>query len=268
MPAQEVEKEIDRLYGLPLDEFVSARNEAARRLKKSGHADEASRVQALRKPTVAVWLVNQLARQEKGGVRQLLGAAKSMREAHGKQSGALQAAVIQEREAVAELVAAARDLAARNETQVSEAVLERVATTLHAAAALDEARPLLERGLLTEEMETVGFGALSGVALSPPPERPATPPPKAERGEAAAPAKADSTRRAAEVAERRRLAEQRKRVRELRERERQLRQEVRAAERAVRDARRAAEAAERDLAELSAELERVGEERRAIEGAT
>ena len=264
----DVETEVDRLYGVPLDEFVSARNEAARRLKKAGDADGASRVQALRKPSVAVWLINQLARREKGGVRQLLGAAKSIRQAHERPGGALQAAVAQEREAVSELVAAAGELARRSEIQVSDATLERVATTLHAAAALDEARPLLERGRLTEELETVGFGALSGVALSPPPEpREAAAPPKSKSA-ATVPAKPDSPRRAAEADERRRrLAQQRARLRELRERERALRQEVREAERALRDARHAADAAERNLAELSAELERVAEERRAVEAA-
>ena len=202
-------------------------------------------------------------------MRQLLGAAKSSRQAHERPGGALQAAVARECEAVSELVAAARELAGGSEMQVSEAILERVATTLHAAAALDEARPLLERGRLTEELETVGFGALSGVTLSRPPEpREATAPPKSKSAAATVPAKPDTTRRAAEADERRRrLAEQRARVRELRERERALRQEVGEAERAVRDARHAAEAAERNLADLSAELERVGEERRAVEAA-
>ena len=36
--------EVERLLGLPLDEFTSARNEAAKRLRKEGRADEAAEV--------------------------------------------------------------------------------------------------------------------------------------------------------------------------------------------------------------------------------
>jgi hypothetical protein len=47
---------VDRLYELPLDEFVAARDALAKERKDPA-------VKKLRKPTVPAWAVNQLARR-------------------------------------------------------------------------------------------------------------------------------------------------------------------------------------------------------------
>ena len=60
--APDLEDEVDRLYGLPLEEFTPARNELAKRLRKDGRKAEAARVGELAKPSLALWTVNQLAR--------------------------------------------------------------------------------------------------------------------------------------------------------------------------------------------------------------
>src|SRR4051795_5167544 len=70
----ELETELDRLYELPLDEFTPPRNELAARLKKAGQGDAAARVKELKKPTVAVWTANQLARREQDEVARLVEA--------------------------------------------------------------------------------------------------------------------------------------------------------------------------------------------------
>ena len=51
------------LYGLPLDEFVKARDTLAKELRKAGKTEAADEVKALRKPSVSAWTVNQLARR-------------------------------------------------------------------------------------------------------------------------------------------------------------------------------------------------------------
>src|SRR6266498_1826918 len=56
------EKLLERLYGLPLEGFVAARDEAVRHLRQDGKAEAAEQVAELRKPTVSAWAVNQLAR--------------------------------------------------------------------------------------------------------------------------------------------------------------------------------------------------------------
>ena len=57
------EGDLDRLYQLPLSEFTSARDELTRRLRAEGEREKAEEIKKLRKPTAAVWVVNQLARE-------------------------------------------------------------------------------------------------------------------------------------------------------------------------------------------------------------
>ena len=75
-----VADELERLLGLPLDEFTAARTEAAKRLRQEGDADAAAELQAVRKPTAAVWALNQAARREPGDVRALVRAAERVRQ--------------------------------------------------------------------------------------------------------------------------------------------------------------------------------------------
>ena len=158
-----LEKELDRLYGLPPEEFVSARDALAKTVKAGGDAKGAARVKALRKPTAAASVVNRLARDERMNVRALLTAGERLRSAQAKllQGGppeAVHTAAADERKAIAALLEAAR----RGASQ--EAVLRRVEETLRAAAVDEEARRLLEEGRLTRELEPVGFG-LAGMSL-------------------------------------------------------------------------------------------------------
>ena len=74
-----VEQEVDRLFELPLEEFIAARNELARLLKNEGNATAAEEVKQLSKPNVAAWTINQLSRQQKDAVRVLLEAAAKLR---------------------------------------------------------------------------------------------------------------------------------------------------------------------------------------------
>lgn len=76
--AAALERELDALYQLPLDQFTAARNELAKRLSADGQAEQADRVKALRKPTVAVWLVNRLVREDELDVQRLLKAGESL----------------------------------------------------------------------------------------------------------------------------------------------------------------------------------------------
>ncbi len=69
------------LYGLPLADFTKARDELARRLRREGRRDDAEAVKALRKPTVAAWALNQLARRRPGDVERLLATGERLREA-------------------------------------------------------------------------------------------------------------------------------------------------------------------------------------------
>jgi hypothetical protein len=170
------EQEVERLFGLGPESFVAARTEAARRLKQTGDAEAAARVGALRRPPLSAWAVNQLARARGPEVEELLEVGGRLRAAHlaalaGGGAAELRAATRAEREAVAGLLAAAVEVLASTGHPVTEATRDRIAATLHAAAADPAAAELVRRGRLTHDLDPAGFGtpdALDAAAVDRP----------------------------------------------------------------------------------------------------
>lgn len=156
--------EPDDLYGLPLDRFVPERGALAKALRGEKRRDEAAAVAALRKPSVAAWAVNQVVRSQGSAVKALFSAGDELRDAQarlldGKGDGrALRAANERERAAVDELVEAARGLLSSDGHELSPAVIERVADTLHAAALDEDAREQVREGRLERELRHAGLG--------------------------------------------------------------------------------------------------------------
>ncbi|KRB38455.1 hypothetical protein [Microbacterium sp. Root180] len=204
------------LYALPPAEFTAARNHEA------GMADRsiAAQVKALRKPTVAAWAVNLLARQ--GQLADAIELSAALREAQDDLDAAeLSRLGRQRRQLVAALATQAVDLAKDAGVEVSGAARDDVEKTVNAAvmdaaaaAAVMTARLVtaLEAGTFepSDLADAVG-GSLPGVA--------------------AAPAQDD-------------LAERRAR---------------KAAEKAAREADRAANEAERELARIDAKRQKLQE---------
>jgi hypothetical protein len=243
-PLATLEREIDRLYALPLDEFTSARNELARRLKNEGEKDTAEEVAALVKPSVPVWAINQLARRDKAALRALLDAAAKLRKAQeralaGGDSDALRAAQTAEREAIRDLTQKAGGILEEGGRPASRAILERIRSTLGAAALAEPIRSALKAGRLTEEVEMSGFDALAGIE---PATRKARPKDElAERRQ----------KKAERERERRRLE---KRARELDERAKAAEDAADEAQEAAEEARQEAEERQRDADAAAAEL--------------
>ena len=226
------DEELDELYGAPLSDFVSARNELARRLRSEGKKEEADEVAALKKPAVAVWVVNQLARRQRGDVDRLLDVGHRLRAAHGesdpeKARKAFDSAREAEREALARLTKATADLLKEEQGTASQAMFDRVVSTLRAAAVTEEGRELLARGRLTEELTTTGFELAAGLT-------PKSPRPRARR------AKGD-------------VAAERSALDEAKARQRDAERRVRDAESDVTDARCALESAEAAVEKVRAE---------------
>jgi hypothetical protein len=237
----------DELFGLPPEEFVAARDELARRLRRQGDAEAARRVKALRRPPLSAWAVNQLARAEQQALEGLLAAGERLRAAQhaalaGGDAAELRAAAKAEREAVAGLVAAALARLREAGHPATEATRDRVAATLHAAAASPEAADLVRQGRLTVDLDPSGFGG-------------------GEDGERPAAAKEDETarraRRAAAVAAR---DDARKRARLAADQAvlatRQAERLGRLADQAEREARRARATAAAAIEAASAARER------------
>ncbi|HEY3050204.1 MAG TPA: hypothetical protein VGJ40_00640 [Gaiellaceae bacterium] len=242
-----LEREIDRLFALPLDEFTSSRNALAQRLKNEGDKDAADEVAALAKPSVPVWTINQLAREEKPSMRALLNAAAKLRKAQeralgGGDSNALREAQTEEREALRDLTQRAEAILEQAGRPTSRAVLDRIRKTLGAAALTEPARSTLKAGRLTSEVEVSGFEALAGI--KPAPVRGSPRDELAERRE----------KKAARERERRRLQ---KRAQQLDDRAQEAEQRAEQAEAAAAKARelaeerrRAADAAASELAQF------------------
>lgn len=170
MPSS-VEEEIDRLYGKPLHEFTAARDALARDLRRGGDRAAADEVRALRKPTVSAWAINQLARNERMKVRSVLVGGEKLRSAHAELLGGGRPAKVTEasdaeRKAISHLVSSAAKILSQAGHSPNESTLERVASTLRAAAVDDEGRLLLEKGRLTRDLDPSGFGPLGAVATS------------------------------------------------------------------------------------------------------
>jgi hypothetical protein len=257
-----IEQEIDRLFGLPLGEFTSARNALARQLKNEGEAGAADEVRALEKPSVSAWTINQLSRHQPGAVRELLSAGDAVRNAQTgllREAGkpdSLRNALAKEREAVNSLTEHARSVLEEAGRPATGAMLQRIAATLQAAAVEDDGRRLLKAGRLAGDLEPSGFEAFAGLEL--PGRR--------------------SASSSDELSDRRRKREEHQQhVREAQQQVRDLEETARAAEReakrladAAADAQRAAERARRaaddavtELAELRKSDPPVGRRRKA-----
>ena len=81
-------EDVDDLFEVPPAEFVRARDELAKRLHTEGRADEARDVKQLRRPSVVVWALNQVARHRPKEVERLLEAGDAVRKAQQSRAGA------------------------------------------------------------------------------------------------------------------------------------------------------------------------------------
>jgi hypothetical protein len=225
--------EADRLYDLPLESFTEARNALAAELKRAGRADEAEAVRALRKPSVAAWAANQVARRHRGELGGFLEAAERLRKAQLGE-GDVREATRAERAALERLLHLAGEYA-------GDAQLVRVRQTLEAAAADEAAAELLRGGRLERELEPAGFGTL--VAGTPPPA-----PPRRRRAP-------DPALKRAVAAARARVAELRREVRTAEDEARRRHAEWQRASEAADEAAERLADAERELAEAEACLE-------------
>src|SRR5262249_19236169 len=198
----------------------------AKALKAEGRGVEAERLAKSRKPSLAAWALNRLARDERRDVDLLLHSGHRMRTAEDRD--AFDQARRVEREAVDRLTQeAAALLEGRGST--SEASPPPVAESLRAAAASEEGRELLTSGRFTQAFEGGGFDALSGLALKATARRSPAPSRKQRDQEAQRKAKAELT---------------------------EAKSQLRAAERAARAAETEVEAARRRVAAAEERLRR------------
>lgn len=157
----DIESELDRLYSLPLDGFTSERNSIAKAAKEGGEDVAATRVKALKKPSVGAWTLNQLARRHSDEITELLSIRDDLERADSPQE--LRDLTRRRRDLVAKLSKMARSVLEESEHGASHATVEKVSQGLLAGGD-DDDRELLRKGRLTREptssgLEAFGFGA-------------------------------------------------------------------------------------------------------------
>lgn len=249
---------IRRMYEAPPDGFVAARSAAIADARKAGDGDAVKRLTALRKPTVAAWLVNLLALRKPELIDQLVELATALRAAQRSLQGEdLRELSNQRRQIVSALVNEARKLAvAEDRSLAGKLPLGEVEATLTAAMAEPDVADQVRSGRLVRAASYAGFGEVPRPRLrlitadgdtADADEEAA----EEDAGEEDAPARLSARERAA--AERRR--------REYAERRRELRRELgtaQAAEKRADDQLERAETAERDaghaVEDIDAEL--------------
>jgi hypothetical protein len=157
-------KAVSELYAEPPDGFIAARNELAARLKNDGDSEGAKLVAALRKPSVAAWAVNQIARGRALDIDTLIRLGKSLSEAQrdvGAEGGVdrLRDIGAERRKLVDRLVREAGKALQGAGMSAARATLDKVANTLTAIATDDDAAERVSRGVLDKELPApAGFG--------------------------------------------------------------------------------------------------------------
>lgn len=165
-----VEHETQELYGLDPAQFIGARDALAKRLKADGRADDAAEVKALRRPTVAAWAANQVARQRSSDVDELLAAGAELRQAQrkvlsGVKAGGLREAMDRRRRAVTTLVKAAEAFLEES-GKGSAGTVDALSPTFEAASVDEAAGRLLKTGRLEKELAAPsGFGGVTGLEV-------------------------------------------------------------------------------------------------------
>jgi hypothetical protein len=268
--ADPVDEAAGRLYGLPLEEFTRERDAAARELRRAKERDTANAVAKLPKPSQAAWAANTLARERRNLVDDLLEAGDALRAAQedavaGKGADELRDAAAAERTAVDALVEAAQDLRPSGRRPTA-ATLDRLRTTLHAAAADDDVRTALDRGRLVEDVTGGGaWGLLAGGDAGEATPRPARKP--ARRAKPPRRVEDERERREREDAEREERERRARLEAELREARAERRSRERELERVERAAKRANDQLESALAAADKARAEADEAREELEAA-
>ena len=159
---------LDELYAADLQEFVSTRTRLAKQLREADRRDEADALAKLRKPSVAAWVLNQLARRNRREVDLLLDAGHRLREAQagvlsGGEKDAFEKARNTATESIGQLTREAEKLLLERGS-LSGSVLGQVSESLRSAAISGTGRELLARGQFSEPLRGEGFDVVSELA--------------------------------------------------------------------------------------------------------
>jgi hypothetical protein len=167
----------DTLYALPPQEFTAARDEQVAAARNAGDRTLAAELSALKRPSVAAWLVNLIALRRPDTVESLVSLGQTIRDAQGTVTAAqLRELSGQRRTELDAAISTVRALATdAGGTSPTAAQLAEAEGTLAAAMADPAAAELVRAARLLKPLTYSGFGAAVGTATESPPA-PATAP--------------------------------------------------------------------------------------------
>jgi hypothetical protein len=165
----ELDEELKRLYGAPLDAFIAERDAIGKRLKAGGRDAEAAEVRKLRKPSRAAAAINQAVRADPVAAERLLEAGRGLDAAQaeavaGGGQAELRQAIARQHEAVERVMESVEGGPGRSP---SRAIVDRARETLRAIAGDRELQQAFAAGRVAGDHEAVGFGFDFGAAAAP-----------------------------------------------------------------------------------------------------
>ncbi|HEX9969554.1 MAG TPA: hypothetical protein VGB03_05390, partial [Acidimicrobiales bacterium] len=171
-PPIDVDTEVDALYAADPEGFTVARDSLAKRLRAAGRNGEAAEVKALRRPTVAAWAVNHIARKRARDVTRLRELGSELRRAQGRAlrrrtdddtANVLRDLGARRRALVAELADAALAVLASRDGAAPDSHRADIVATFDAVVADDDSAEQVAAARLARPLEApVGFGAPAG----------------------------------------------------------------------------------------------------------
>ncbi|MFD7610768.1 hypothetical protein [Streptomyces sp. NPDC059828] len=180
----DVERVAEELYRLRPSEFVAARDAYVAEARKAKDTATAKAIADMRRPTLAAWAANLLAREQHEEATRFLALGETFREAHRTLDATqLRAASGQRHQLVTTLARSAAALARRAGQPVSDTVLHEVEQILQAALARPDVAEQWAKGrLVTVPDVAVDFDIITPATLSPRPAPAAPAPSRKKRG--------------------------------------------------------------------------------------
>jgi len=183
----DLHKDLDALFKLPLAEFTGARNTLAAGLKKSGRGDDAARVKGLAKPPISAWAVNQLYWNHRASFDRLIASGERFHAAQSSGKVAeMRTALGARREALMLLSDLATSLLQEADHNPSLDIIRRVTSTLEAMSAYASRSDAPRAGRLTHDVDPPGFESFGSFVPAPGLRKiPPPPPPVKQQQESA-----------------------------------------------------------------------------------
>jgi hypothetical protein len=155
------EEAADALYAASAADFIATRNELAKQLKADGDQLGSTRLKAMRKPTVAAWVANLVARELPDELDDLLALGDEFREATADLDGERLRELTPKRHKLLDTLAKdATKLSEQQGQKVSADVTQKLRETLDAGLVDPAAGDAVREGRLSSALRHVGFGVV------------------------------------------------------------------------------------------------------------